>query len=133
MLKISSEQIRTFQPDADAAFERRVMDYLRENHAEAEIRFPHGATTVAETSDEILQEIVRGGILRASDYGIEWKSTLLSYVVVMFLTAPNFDRYSKAAQFFNETETITDEDWSQVEKNYDAAAWSLPLQTGVAV
>ena len=142
MLKIKSEQIRTFQADADEAFDRRVMEYLRENHAGEEVQYPNGKTTVAETSDEILAENVRGGILRARGYGIEWKSTLISYVVLMLLTAPNFDQHQKAAQFFQNTEKITDEelesfldemtdeDWQQVEENYDAAAWMLPLERG---
>ncbi|HEY0457637.1 MAG TPA: hypothetical protein VGC97_00715 [Pyrinomonadaceae bacterium] len=145
MLKISSEQIRAFQPDADEAFVRRVSDYLRKNHAETQVHYPQGATTVAEIGDDALAENVRGGILRASDYGINLKSTLLSYVVLMFMSAPNFDEYPKAAQFFKDAEVIddealetfldemTDEDWSKVEANYNAAAWSLPLAAGVAI
>ena len=145
MLKISSEQIRTFQPDAAEAFVRRVMDYLRDNHADEEVRYPHGAMKVAEIGDDVLAENVRGGLARAGDYGIDWKSTLLSYVVLMFLTAPNFDEYPKAEQFFRNTEKVTDEeleafldvmtdeDWQRVESNYDAAAWNLPLERGAEV
>ncbi len=145
MLKISSEQIRTFQPDAAEAFVRRVMEYLRENHADAEVRYPQGATTVGALGDDYLAENVRGGLMRAGDHGIDWKSTLLSFVVLMFLTAPNFDEHPKAAQFFRSAQKVTDEelesfvnemtdeDWERVEANYDAAAWNLPLERGAAV
>ncbi len=145
MLKIKSEQIRLFQPDAEAAFVGRVMDYLKENHAETDVHLSDGTTRVAELPDAILRKLVRGGLKRGRDYRIEWKSTLLSFVVLLFIAAPNFDAHPKAANFFAQTETVddtaleslmdemTDEDWTEIEKSYDAAAWNLPISEGVNV
>ena len=137
MFKIKSEQIRLFQPDAEEAFVARVMDYLKENHADDDVQLPSGKTTVAGIKDDILTELVRGGIKRGRDYRIEWKSTLLSFVVLLFTGAPNFDEYPKVSSFFVGAETVddealeslmdemTDEDWATVEKNYDPQAWNL--------
>jgi hypothetical protein len=139
MLVIRKETMKAFQPNAEAGFARRVMDYLKENHAGAEIRLPQQTVTVGALPEDVLRETVRGGLTRAADYHIEWKSTRLSFVVLLFLAAPNFDRHPKAAAFFNREEKIddealeswmdemTDEDWAQVEADYDARAWSLPL------
>lgn len=123
----------------------RVMDYLKENHAEEAIQLPTGKSTVSELSDETLREMVRGGIGRGKNYGIEWKSTLLSFVVLLFIVAPNFDRHPKARKFFRETEKIddealedfldemTDEDYEAIEKRYYVPAWNLPAGEGVNV
>jgi hypothetical protein len=140
MFKIKSEQIRLFQPDAEEAFVVRVMDYLKERHPDAAVQFPEITSRVAELPDETLQKTVRGGLERGREYGIEWKSTLLSFVVLLFIVAPNFDRHPKARDFFARTETIddaaleslidemTDEDWTAIEKRYDPEA--LNLTTG---
>jgi hypothetical protein len=134
-----------FQPDAEEAFVGRVMDYLKEKHADATVQMPLEKCAVADLGDEIFREMVRGGIARARNHGIEWKSTLLSFVVLLFIVAPNFDRHPKARKFFSETETIddaalenlmdemTDEDWEAIEKRYDPQAWTLPVQEGVNV
>ena len=140
MFKIKSEQIRVFQPDAEEAFVGRVMEYLKEKHADATVYLPPGAShTVADLPDEIFREIVRVGIRRARDYGIKWKSTLLSFVVLLFIVAPNFDRHPKARNFFSRTTIIddeamerlmdemTDEDWATIEKRYDPRAWKLMI------
>ena len=96
-------------------------------------------TTVAGIADEILGELVRGGIKRGRDYRIEWKSTLLSFVVLLFIGAPNFDEYPKVSSFFVGAETVddaaleslmdemTDEDWTTVESIYDPQAWNLVI------
>jgi hypothetical protein len=139
MFKIKSEQIRMFQPDAEEAFVVRVMEYLVENHPDATVQLPAETTTVAKLTDEVFRELVRGGLNRARNHGIEWQSTLLSFVVLLFIVAPNFDRHPKARRFFSETETIddaamenlmdemTDEDWEAIEKRYDPQAWTLSI------
>ena len=145
MFKIKSEQIRLFQPDAEEAFVGRVMEYLLENHPDATVEIPHETMRVNNLADEILREMVRGGLARARNHGIEWKSTLLSYVVLQFIVAPNFDRHPKARKFFRETAPIddaglesltdemTDEDWEMIEKRYDPQAWNLTINEEVNV
>jgi hypothetical protein len=137
VLKIKSEQIRLFQPEAEAAFVREVMEYLRENHAAQEVETPRGKTTVRALPDAALREMVEDGIRRGRDYRIDWRSTLISFVVLLFVGAPNFDEHPKVSGFFVGAETVddaaleslldemTDEDWDEVENNYDSQAWNL--------
>ncbi len=142
MFIISSKQIAAFQPNAEDAFIGRVMNYLRENHSEAIIKMPDEQKTVAELPESILRPTVHGGIKRGGDYGISWQSTLLSFVVLMFLTAPNFDEHPKVANFLTEREKIddndleslmnqmTDEDWAAVAARYNAESWNQLIQKG---
>jgi hypothetical protein len=142
MFKISSDQMKAFQPDAETAFVRRVMNYLKENHADAPVILPNDKSLVGELPEEILQATVQDGIKRGGEYGISWRSTLLSFVVLLFLTAPNFDDHPKAKSFFNERSTIedndleilieqmTDEDWAAVTARYDAEKWNLSIVRG---
>lgn len=140
MLKLRPEQIRVFQPDAEAAFERRVVDYLKKNHAAVKIFLPEKSAAVADLPDEIFSRMVGSALRRARSHGIDWKSTLLAFVVLMAVAAPNFDRHPKASKFFAENENIgdeqlenflskmTDDDWAEVEANYDARAWQIEIK-----
>jgi hypothetical protein len=135
MLKIRSEQIRPFEPDAKAAFVNRVMNYLRENHGDALVRLPKGQNSVAELPETILRNLVENGIARGESYGLTWKSSLISFVVLMFIVAPNFDLDEKVAKVLTDenipadkrvrviTEQMTDEDWEKVAEKYDEKAW----------
>ncbi|MBS1792237.1 MAG: hypothetical protein JSS81_00195 [Acidobacteria bacterium] len=137
MFKINAEQLRAFQPDADEAFVRRVTEYLLENHPDAEARLARNRFSVTALPVEKLREMIRGGLERAREHGIHWKSTLLAFVVLMFLAAPNFDEHLKAARFFRENETVDDErfenfvaemsddDWTAVEAAYDETGWRI--------
>lgn len=146
MLKIRSEQIRPFQPQAEEAFINRVMNYLRKNHDGLEVLLPENIKrTVANLSDEMLREMVKGGVARARDYGIEWSSNLISFVIVMFVVAPNFDGDERATKFLKDDkiepekrvdkmlDELTDEEWNEIRKKYDAETWQLPIKAEVVV
>lgn len=138
MLKIRAEQIRPFQPQAENAFVERVAAYLKVNHADELVRLPKKESKLGELPKHILLEMVRGGIARARTHGMEWKSNLLSYVVLMVIGAPNFDENKKAAAFLKAEiipvedrlkklmEQMTDEDWELIETNYNPNTWNLP-------
>jgi hypothetical protein len=140
MLRIRPAQIRTFQPQADTAFVERVSAYLKVHHAGEPVRLPQGKKKLGELTEEVLREMVRGGILRARRHGIEWKSNLLSFVVLMVTGAPNFDEYEKTAAFLADeeipveerlgkiVEQMTDEDWKAVEQKYNPQTWILPME-----
>lgn len=145
MLKIRSEQIRPFEPQAEQAFIRRVMNYVREKHGEAEVRLPKlGAIKVSDLRDETLSEMVKGGVARARGYKIEWASNLIAFVVVMFVVAPNFDEDERAAKFLKDEavaveervdkmlDELTDEEWEEIAEKYDAETWQMPIKTSVA-
>lgn len=141
MLKIRSEQTRPFEAQAENAFIERVMEYLRKNHADAPVRLPKiesAAAGVSELTDKVLREMVIGGIARARNYGMTWKSTLISFVVLMFIVAPNFDEDGRVEKVLKNgqipaderveklLDELSDEEWDAVGEKYDPAAWQLP-------
>ena len=137
MLKIRSEQIRPFEQDAQAAFTGRVMNYLRENHADEKVRFRGKESLVAELPEAVLRTLVENGVARAKSYGLTWKSSLISFVVLMFVVAPNFDRQPYVAGVLRDekipanrrldiiTEQMVDEDWEKIAEGYDERAWEV--------
>lgn len=145
MLKIRSEQIRPFEPDAKTAFVSRVMNYLRENHADATVRLPKVQNRVAQLPETILKNLVENGITRGESYGLTWKSSLISFVVLMFIVAPNFDRDEKAAKILTDeniepdkrvsavTAQMTDEEWEKIAEKYDEKAWQTIVAASAAV
>ena len=140
MFKVRSEQIRVFQPSAEEALVVRVAEYLRENHGADAVRLPQSRNTVAELPGGVLREMVKGGISRARGYGLEWKSNLKAFVALMFVGAPNFNEYEKAAAFLSDEaipaeeridkllDELRDEDWEAIEKNYNPHRWNLPSE-----
>lgn len=137
MLKIRPEQQNVFDPVAEAAFERRLVKYLRKHHAAAVVRLSSGSARVEALREETLAEMVRGGIARARRYGIRWESNLNAFVVLMFVAAPNFDRHPLIRRVLTDKEVAaeerldrlweatTEENWLAVDGAYDADAWGL--------
>lgn len=137
MLKIRKDQINLFQPDAEEAFVRRVMNFVREHHGDRNVRLPEGDMRVADLSDEMLRPMVEDGIARARRYGITWKSSLISFVVLMFLTAPNFDEHRAVYDYLtNEKieadrridkmmEELPNQVWREARKLYAPETWKL--------
>ncbi|MGA9767912.1 MAG: hypothetical protein WBV94_02660 [Blastocatellia bacterium] len=136
MLKIRREQFEVFQPVAEAAFVRRVLEHLRENHADTVIRFPNEVILVKQIADDRLRRLVKAAIARARGYGIDWESTVTAFVVLMFIAAPNFDEHPLIQRVLKDErveadsridklwERTTEENWEAVRKNYDPIAWS---------
>src|SRR5262245_7395289 len=140
MLKIRPEQYEAFQPVAENAFVAEVVDHLRNTRPDEVVRLLGGQTTVAGLPDDILSDMVRGGIARARAYGITWRSTLLAFVTTMFVSAPNFDDHPllKRVLLDNDTDpngrldklmqNSTEGNWEAVRRAYDATAWGLKEQ-----
>lgn len=145
MLKIRSEQIRPFEAQAENAFIERVMEYLRKNHADTQVRLPKTQSLVSGLTDKVLRQMVIGGISQARNYGMSWKSTLISFVVLMFIVAPNFDEDERAENILKNgqipadervdklLDELSDEDWESIAEKYNADAWQLPIETAEVV
>ena len=82
MLKIRKEQRDVFQQQAEIKFVDYVVKQLRNNYAEA----------VKDVPEDKLYKRVEYGIQRAREYGFTWKNNLSTYVTLMFVIAPDFDR-----------------------------------------
>ena len=142
MLRIRREQFEVFQPIAEAAFVRRVVEHLRESHVTAVVQFPNEVIPVKQIADEKLRRLVRNGIARARSYGMDWESAVTSFVVLMFVAAPNFDdhplihrvlrdeRVAANSRIDQLWERTSEENWEAVRKNYDATRWEPDSQGG---
>lgn len=136
-LKIRPEQLEAFQPVADAAFVRRLVSHLRSNHEDSEVTIPSGRLKVAQVSDDVLRRMVESGIARARTYGMTWESSIASFVVLMFLTAPNFDKHPLIERGLRDEQVdangrienlwhrVSGQNWQAVESYYDVDAWAV--------
>jgi non-ribosomal peptide synthetase component F len=137
-LQIRSEQMKAFQPVADANFVKRLVAQLRDEHAETAVVLSDRASTVEKLPDEVLRELVAAGIARARTYGLSHESALAAFVAIMFEAAPNFDRHPLIQRLLNDEKTppdaridllleeATEENWQAVKKSYDPRSWNPP-------
>ncbi len=124
-IPIRQAQMDVFFPQAEIAFESRLISHLHEHHEEA----------VEDLTDEMLLPMVRTGIARARRYGMTWESNLTAFVALMFEIAPNWDEHSFIQAVLNSrhiapedkmdvlVERTPEEVWEEAERRYDADAW----------
>lgn len=98
MLTIRPAQIEAFRPVAEAAFERRVAEYLRAEHGDEVVMLPVGEDEVSEREvkdldDATFLKMARTGIARARSHGMTWESSITAFVAIMLTVAPNFDSH----------------------------------------
>lgn len=137
MFQLSQTHNQAFRSKSEADFVREVMQCLRENHVETIVKLPNGEFKVADLPEATLQKMVEGGITKARSYGMTWRSTLISFVVIMFVSAPNFDENEQIRKIL-ETPVLPmnirvdllwdktkNEDWEQIQEEYDYTYWNL--------
>lgn len=132
--------MEVFQPLAEADFLNRVVEHLLKYHSDVIVDFPDYACLLEEIPKNVFEEMVSGGIARARSYGMEWESTLCSFLVLMFVAAPNFDEHPLIRRVLKDESVppdsrikmlwrhISDETWEAVGQNYDAQVWKIFLQ-----
>ena len=140
MLKIRAEQFEVFQPVAEAAFVRRIVEHLRKHHADTMVQLPNEVRLVKQISDERLLRMAKEGISRARGYGMDWESAVTAFVVLMFIAAPNFDEHPLIQRVLKDErvpansridqlwEQPSEDNWETVRKNYEATAWGLSAE-----
>jgi hypothetical protein len=137
MLKIRPEQIQVFQEEAEISFARRLVEYVRQRHANVVVQLPQGPAIVKQIPNDALHEMVRNGIARAREYGMSWESSLAAFVVLMFVSVPNFDQHPTVRRVLEDKgiapesrinhllERVSQQEWEAIKKNYDVKAWNL--------
>ena len=138
MFTLSQTHNQAFQAKAEVYFVREVMQFLRENHAETVVKLPHDEFKVADLPEETLQKMVIGGIAKARSYGMTWQSTLISFVVIMFVSAPNFDEDEQIQEILEDNinfypnlvidalwDTIKEEIWKKIINSYNTKSWLI--------
>lgn len=144
MLTIRAAQTEGFSRQADEAFVERLVAYLGEEHAGEIVQIPQGVFALEEVPGDVLREMIRRGLGRASAYGLTWESSLTSFVVLMFVAAPNFDGHATVRRALRDESVppnsrvdklweCTDEaDWEAIDEAYEPDAWQLPAGTEVS-
>jgi hypothetical protein len=142
MLKIRPEQYEVFKPIAEEVFVQDVVEYLRNGYGQRRVQLPDGSYTIDSLPVARLNSMVKGGFARARQCGLTGKSALIAYVVLMFLTAPNFDKHpliqhvltdnsippdARLAELWQRT---TDQNWVAVRRSYDPGAWEAHMEAG---
>jgi hypothetical protein len=135
MLTIRREQFSVFDQVTEAAFIRRVVEHLAEEHSDTLVKTSVAESTLRELPGADLHEMVRRGVERARAYGLTWESSLTSFVVLMFVVAPNFDEHPLIKRVLQDNnvepdlridrlwELTSEENWEAAAAGYDAGAW----------
>ena len=83
LFNVRPAHMAAFQPEAERAFEQGLVAHLRKHHTEI----------VEEIPDAALTLMVRSGIKKARQYGLETEANIGAFVGLMFEIAPNFDTH----------------------------------------
>lgn len=132
---IRAKQLDVFQETADKNFINRVAGFLKEKHGNRLIKLPSRDILVSEIPDNDLRNLVQNGIRQARKFGLTWETSLTSFVVIMFIAAPNFYEHSTVNPLLQDesiepdaridrlTKILTQEDWQAVKESYDPQFW----------
>jgi hypothetical protein len=137
LLTITNQQLAAFDDVAASLLIRKLATTLRERHGECIVRLPDAVRAVGQFDDDTIRELVRKALARARGHGLTSESSLASFVILMFETAPNFDEHpllkktlgaadvapdERIKQLLEET---TDQNWDAARELYDPAAWGF--------
>lgn len=137
MLVIRAEQLDTFQKIADESFEEKVKKYLQDKHGDITVELPSGKSLVSEIDVKKIDSLVKNGVAKAREYGLTWENSLASFVVLMFIVAPNFHSYPSIREILQDesiepnaridrlTEAVNEEGWKEAKESYNPEAWDL--------
>jgi hypothetical protein len=132
--------MEVFRPVAEEAFASRVLEYLQKSHADTAVHLPAGELLIKEIATETLRGMVKHGIAQARTYGMTWESSLMTFVVFMFMVAPNFDAHPLIQLVLKDPtvepdhrieklwERTTEDNWQAAKQQYDLQAWNLNIR-----
>lgn len=113
MTRISPAQMAEFRKQQDAALARHVVEDLRTNHPR----------TLLDMTPETAEARARTGIGRGRARGLTRKDTLALFAELMFLVAPNFDRYPPVRAILEDASGTPDERMDRVVERITNAQW----------
>jgi hypothetical protein len=137
MFIIRSRQLSAFENVAHEMLCKDIAEYLCENHFDTPVFLPAEESEIEKLPSETLNALINTGLRRARAFGLKWESSLSSFVVLMFVVAPNFDEQPAInAGLKNDSiepdlrlekmwKTTSEEDWQTAARNYDAEAWQF--------
>lgn len=121
MTRISPAQMLEFRKQQDVALARHVVEDLRAHHPR----------TLLDITPETAEARARTGIGRGRARGLTRKDTLALYAELMFLVAPNFDRYPPVRAILEDTSVTPDARMDRVVERITGAQWeSARMRSG---
>src|SRR5438094_8947043 len=138
-LNIRREQMDVMNAVAEADFERRLAEHLRQNYADSVVKLPDGGEfTVGTLTAETLDTLVRVGIARARRYELTFESSIATFVALMFHVCPNFDEHRLCQVLLADEEkdpnervqeipkVLSENNWDSIREGYNPEAWNEP-------
>ncbi|WP_163831906.1 DUF4123 domain-containing protein [Spartinivicinus ruber] len=124
-LKLTDKQVEAFDIQAQLNLSWQMVEHLKEEQADL----------VEGQTDHDLQEMTYKGLQKGAKYGLTDEVDLISFVVMMFVVAPNFaeqpgikarltdESIPEDERFEYMVETTTEEEWEAAVEAYDIDAW----------
>jgi len=137
---IRDEQIATLGSKVTSTFAADLAAYVRERHSTTIVSLRGEESQVSALPKSTLEALVQGGIERARTYGIRWRSAAASFVVAMFVIAPNFDEDIRVSEFLKDPDIepnfrmdaarrrLTEDQWNAIRRKYNVNAWGIDLE-----
>jgi len=131
-VQVREAQIQQLTSDSQRDFIERLAAAVREIQPE----------TVSDLDHDDLIECVSAGVDRALGHGLVMEDAIGTFVGWMFEFAPNFDQQPNIKMMLEYpgltpeerlglvAEAATEEDWTEAEEMYDAAAWGVNPSSG---
>jgi hypothetical protein len=125
MITVRQEQMDALVLDCSGGIEELTLDYLERNRPALIRGIPPFA----------LREMVGNGIARAGGHGLKSAYDLVTFVMLMFEIAPNFDTHPVIRQGLGDLrsipskhmdellEIVPEEAWKEAYDNFDVDAW----------
>lgn len=132
---IRTAQFERLAAPAEQAFVDCLVDYLRKTYGQIIVRRGSGVSKLADCPDGSLRRMVVQGIVHGRSFGLTWESSLATFVILMFVSAPNFYEHAAVLRCLTDssviadlridfvTSVITQEVWKDIENGYDPGAW----------
>jgi hypothetical protein len=140
---VRKQQVEVLERETARNYVRSFADAIREDDAEEWVYPPDGPDwiQVKDLPSTLFLDMVAAGIHRASNRGLERSDDITAFVSLMFSFAPNFDRQRTINQILTSedvddeermnliADNVSEQDWDEVEENYDESAWRGPAIT----
>ncbi|MEO8127044.1 MAG: hypothetical protein ABJF23_09215 [Bryobacteraceae bacterium] len=134
---IREEQIAAFERKAQGGFAAELADYVRTQHGSVIVRLPGERVPVSAIPRPKLEALVQAGIERAGSHGLRWRSATASFVVTMFVIAPNFDEDRRVSELLSDVDIqpnyrmdsarrrLTEDQWNAIRQQYNVNSWGI--------
>ncbi len=132
---IRSGQMDVFNEEAHRAFERRLVEYLRDRYGQTPVPTAAAEVPLSKLPQVVLEKMVAYGVRKAELYGLRKQPQLAAFVTLMFLDGPRFDEDPEVKVELRDA-TIPDSCrmdhvcavvpqrvWQAIRSRYDAGSW----------